>query len=290
MNNQHNMTTNCKTSPVKRILIFLLCIVLITSTLCTFSSCIAFTRILSKISSEMYTTQNNIQYCRAKCMDEEDNCPDEVKAWGDFYYEAGRIDEYDKNGEPITVRHIAAEINGIPVLKLNFSMLMNEGAGKCKSKTLKKLYAPGTVISEGGYLAGTSDDLIFFYSGKPYKYYKSHSVMTKTYVPNGLYSEFIKLLDEDAINVVPLYKANVSYRLNVQELPKYYQTEYYYVDYVEYGQAIENIPPNPTIKGYKFGGWYMEAECINKWDFENVVPRLAEGEDFNELCLYAKWI
>ena len=27
-----------------------------------------------------------------------------------------------------------------------------------------------------------------------------------------------------------------------------------------------------------------------KWDFESVVPRLAEGEDFNELCLYAKWI
>ena len=74
------------------------------------------------------------------------------------------------------------------------------------------------------------------------------------------------------------------------ELPKQYKTEYYYIDYVEYGKTIENIPPEPTVKGYKFNGWYTEADCINKWNFENTLSQLDKDEDFNELCLYAKWI
>ena len=94
----------------------------------------------------------------------------------------------------------------------------------------------------------------------------------KVYVPNEKYSEFVELLPEDAREEILFYKANVSYRLNVQELPQYYQTEYYYVDYVEYVEKIINIPPEPIRNGYTFSGWYTESDCINEWDFDNNTP------------------
>lgn len=35
-------------------------------------------------------------------------------------------------------------------------------------------------------------------------------------------------------------------------------------------EASENIPepPDPTIEGYEFTGWYTELECINEWNYD----------------------
>ncbi len=99
--------------------------------------------------------------------------------------------------------------------------------------------------------------------------------------------------------------ANVSYYYN-------YETDkndsYYWIDDVEYGEKIEFIPQDPVRKGYEFGGWYKEAECINKWDFEtDTLPeeQLEEIEVeatlyeeaytemrqvYQETKLYAKWV
>ena len=66
--------------------------------------------------------------------------------------------------------------------------------------------------------------------------------------------------------------------------------EYYYVDNIEAGSTIQNIPPNPTRTGYKFGGWYTEKECVNKWDFDNFPPISDDDQTFVEFTLYAKWI
>ena len=44
------------------------------------------------------------------------------------------------------------------------------------------------------------------------------------------------------------------------------------------------LPPEPKMKGYVFGGWYREPECVNEWNGEYVFP---EGQE--ELNLYAKW-
>jgi len=43
-------------------------------------------------------------------------------------------------------------------------------------------------------------------------------------------------------------------------------------------------PTSPTKEDYDFGGWYKEAELINKWDFNSDVI-LAE-----DITLYAKWV
>lgn len=272
---------------IKKILTFLLCGTIIASMPLAFSACKE-----KPDKPKISVTYNNITYRISRCTyesDPENRYPDEFKVWGDYFYQAGRIDEYDETGEPIIARHIAAEVNGVPVLSTDYSLFMNEGAGECASLVLEKLYIPGTIVNFGSrYLKNTK--VSCFYCGKPNILTYNDSAKYKIYVPNQMYSKYIELLPEDVSAEDFLNKANVSYRLNVQELPKQYQTEYYYVDYVEYGEQIENIPPEPTMKGYKFGGWYTETDCINQWNFTNAVPQPAEGEDFNELCLYAKWI
>ena len=42
-------------------------------------------------------------------------------------------------------------------------------------------------------------------------------------------------------------------------------------------------PPEPTREGRTFGGWFYDAECTERWDFEN--DKVEE-----HLTLYAKWI
>lgn len=217
---------------------------------------------------------------------------DELKEYDDWFYNAGEINEYTEAGELNKVQFIAAEVNGVPVMGLGYHIFMNSVGESHGSNTLKKIYTPGTIatILPGYFSGGNIDDISWFYCGKPINLYYCADEQFEVYVPNEEYLNFVELLPETALEDIPFYKANVSYRLNVHELPKQYQTEYYYVDYVEYGKSIENIPPEPTISGYKFGGWYTEPDCINQWDFTKAVPQPDEGEDFNELCLYAKWI
>ena len=67
------------------------------------------------------------------------------------------------------------------------------------------------------------------------------------------------------------------------------------MDYYEYGNLIEIIPPNPERIGYTFSGWYKEPECITKWNFEtDTLPELILDDEgnkvFQETALYAKWI
>jgi len=62
-----------------------------------------------------------------------------------------------------------------------------------------------------------------------------------------------------------------------------------------YNSKIVAIPPAPERKGYTFGGWYKEPECINEWDFEtDTLPELKLNENeeivFQETTLYAKWV
>lgn len=40
-------------------------------------------------------------------------------------------------------------------------------------------------------------------------------------------------------------------------------------------------PANPTESGWRFGGWYLEAECVNAFDFSTPIT--------GDITLYAKW-
>ena len=80
--------------------------------------------------------------------------------------------------------------------------------------------------------------------------------------------------------------ANVSYYLNYPD-GVYEYNEFHYVDFYEDGEIIKYIPPKPEKEGYKFEGWYREAECINKWNFEIDTITFTENQPVTKL--YAKW-
>jgi len=41
----------------------------------------------------------------------------------------------------------------------------------------------------------------------------------------------------------------------------------YRLDNIDTDQNIPE-PPDPTIEGYEFTGWYTELECINEWNYD----------------------
>ena len=91
-------------------------------------------------------------------------------------------------------------------------------------------------------------------------------------------------------------RANVSYFFNYDNEENY---GYYWVDDFDYGSRIEYVPEDPTREGYTFCGWYKEAECINKWDFDSdTLPEESteiseDGKEevvYQETKLYAKWV
>ena len=85
-------------------------------------------------------------------------------------------------------------------------------------------------------------------------------------------------------------KVNVVFRLN----NAFNEHDRYWIDYVLNNEKIEVIPPEPTKKGYKFDGWYIEKECITPWNFDHdIVPEPVydeEGKCTNQIELFAKWV
>ena len=75
------------------------------------------------------------------------------------------------------------------------------------------------------------------------------------------------IIDERTENLpeIVFQKANISYCFNYAGEPN---AGYFFVDNYEYGDKIENPPYEPVREGYTFDGWYKEAECNNKWNFD----------------------
>ena len=121
---------------------------------------------------------------------------------------------------------------------------------------------------------------------------------TDMYFPRSAYEQ------NEAINKDSnKHPANVSFYYNYEGA---INRGYYWIDDCDYGGKIEYIPKEPTRKGYTFGGWYKEEECINPWSFENdrlpderfdEIEEIRYGETvitletiYQETILYAKWI
>lgn len=86
-------------------------------------------------------------------------------------------------------------------------------------------------------------------------------------------------------------KANINFIFNYNESPN---QNVFLIDNHEAGEKVMQPPYEPIREGYTFSGWYKEAECINKWDFENdVMPEFRYDENderiFEITYLYAKW-
>lgn len=204
-----------------------------------------------------------------------------------MYYVAGDF-EYSYKCETY---YIPASIEGYPVKKLGYETPMNPLAGCINSNSvLKKLYCPGSIADySNGYIQAGCTNLQVFYCGdikrdisKMTAYY---SGTIEYYVPVELYDAARETANIEG-DRVKLLKTNVTYRLNDDSMETFF-----YVDYVDYGTKIENVPPEPKKEGYLFAGWFTETTCEHEWIFDSdVVPELAEDEEFRVLNLFAKWV
>ena len=83
-----------------------------------------------------------------------------------------------------------------------------------------------------------------------------------------------------------VYPANITYYYNYDNAPN---GGCYWLDNLENGEKITEIPQEPEREGYVFTGWYKEPECINAWNFGR--DTIVAGEDeYVENALYAQWI
>ena len=124
----------------------------------------------------------------------------------------------------------------------------------------------------------------------------------KMYYPRAVYEKAVQdeIWSTYSVNKHP---ANISYYYNYEGAEN---DGYYWIDDCDYGEKIEYIPKNPERRGYTFGGWYKEPECINEWDFEvDTLPEEKKEEKevhvneetvkeevtvYQETILYAKWV
>lgn len=83
-----------------------------------------------------------------------------------------------------------------------------------------------------------------------------------------------------------VYPANITYYYNYDNAPN---GGCYWLDNLENGEKITEIPQEPEREGYIFTGWYKEPECVNAWNFGR--DTIIAGEDeYIENALYAQWI
>ena len=224
--------------------------------------------------------------------------------YGDFYYaimtddESGeqyiRLQGLTEQGQQKMYVIVPSEINGIKVRELNYKGGDWYHEGGFVSDVLEKIYIPTSVVVA---------ELAFAHCPKLNKvimldknglelyddrYYKRVFIMSDKYnsyeYGNSNFYQYVF-----PVNV---YFANLSFMYNYKEAENH---GYYWIDDCDYGGIIDFIPSEPKREGYTFGGWYKEAECINKWNFEtDTLPEQIfdeEGKEiYQETKLYAKWL
>lgn len=185
------------------------------------------------------------------------------------------------------------EIDGITVYGIGYSIPRipgYENVGMLVSSKLKKLYFPNF-----------PEDVMNRYSTKienAYSVYWNSANQNRISFANAAiysYNYYLAWIKGKAVYNSNNFIANISYLFNYEEAQN---DGYYWVD--SYNESVITfIPPEPKREGYKFDGWYKEADCINKWDFENdktgkeivlYESKVSDVETYDGLYLYAKWI
>jgi uncharacterized repeat protein (TIGR02543 family) len=141
-----------------------------------------------------------------------------------------------------------------------------------------KIYSPILEVMIGQKLKGDDSPLnIILLEGKR--------------LPDNLegHSLFVPFDRYDKYRSVPsdynLYKANISFKYNLEEGAEEVNYGYHWIDNLEEGEKLYVFPGNPERTGYDFEGWYNEPECVNAADLKAFVKyNVAE-----ETVFYAKW-
>lgn len=192
----------------------------------------------------------------------------------------GNVKTYPRDGAVF----FPERIQNYTVSKIGFASGMGFGGNgvlttiKEDEPNIKRCYFPHTIKEiRNGYMSG---NLKVFYCGEIINlghYARQRGV--EIYIPAEKYELFENALSENYRG--SLLKADVSYYLNYDE------NNYYYVDYYENGGKILYIPPEPQRDDYSFVGWFKEADCVNRWDFDADTLQIAEK--MQEIKLFAKW-
>ena len=116
----------------------------------------------------------------------------------------------------------------------------------------------------------------------------------------GKYTELTKMLKNEVLlhqAYIPktVFEESTTFVVQMQDDFDYwfdmakclFAGEYGKIDY-EKGEKILFVPPEPQRDGYLFGGWFKEADCINRWNFDFDTLQITDEEQ--EVKLYAKWI
>lgn len=221
--------------------------------------------------TEIYTTVDGMDYRRLYPDDEQD-----------YYASSSFIDLTGRE-----VYFIARNVKGYSVKVLGVVPFMSSYANPIVSSNyprVNNVYCPGCIerCEDGYFRTYYADDaenpFHIFYCGAVIDLSEAgYGAALVYYVPSAQLEEYLALWQDDREGEIRA--ANVEYRLNAEGME-----EYYYVDYVEAGSAIVNIPPEPTREGYEFTGWFTDESGTRAYDFERAVP---SGEA--PLSLFAGW-
>ena len=227
---------------------------------------------------------------------------------GDFIYwwlygNSTRILGLSEQGKMKETIIIPEKIAGKDVHDYTFETERWGVEGNLESENLKQLYIePYVGVYMADFNCSPNLEKVVFRGGVDFlngtKSIKGNQRGVKCYLPSwddrwtvdefGCIQECLIESEEN----VKLYITNVSFLDNFGRDKDFY----YWVDIVNYGEKIENIPEDPESGQFdEFLGWYKEPECINKWDFENdTLPEPIYNEEGKELYqetrLYAKWL
>ena len=84
--------------------------------------------------------------------------------------------------------------------------------------------------------------------------------------------------------------ANIAFLFNHAGNPN---EGYFFIDLIEESGKIMKPPYDPRREGFIFQGWYKDAECTERWDFETDEITIRFDEEGNriyeEIRLYADW-
>ena len=210
--------------------------------------------------------------------------------WPDNTLNLKNLSEEGKKKKYIVV---PPELDGRKVDMLGYkNAIFSSGRSNWESENLEKLYINNEYIF---FLYGLFDNCPqikkFIIIKKQYENRKDYLKLDiTTYMTSLEYQE--EFGGDQGVKYFPNGElrwrgADVSYYYNYEESPN---NGYYWLDDVEDGELIEFIPEEPTREGYKFEGWYKEAECKNKWEFEkDRVIKADNKEPYYENKLFAKW-
>lgn len=138
--------------------------------------------------------------------------------------------------------------------------------------TFRAVYNDGTEepinVSDVQFTSTKLDDGKFTEAADPAIVYASYGGVTSA---SGI---SVKVVVPAVVRHDVVFNANNSvYASNIQGMPNAQRVE---------DGLFATIPVAPSLKGFRFDGWYTTAACATAWDFDN-------GAVVDDLNLYAKW-